>query len=392
MRPSILTFPSSTTTTVTNNLNLQGSGTNRLSLRSSSSGTPFRIDAQGGRVLNSLDVKDSNNINSNIMVADSNSIDSGNNTNWSFGVAPSISFYLDAPSGHITNTNPTYRWKKATPSTNSSITKYELYVQPKDMNTNASIGTPLYIDNIQPSVSNNNGYASYPTYSLHDDGDFLNLTANNYILSPNKYNYRVVAHDSAGNIREESLDFYLDPTTSQTGSSTPTTTLQTNPIPSPSSEPTNTEPTTEIPETTSLLETVNSNISNLNLPSLSVFLSFLTKTGNNIKPVFPLVLLGLLPLLGIITLLTNLGGTPFSWNIISKILQAFGLLPKENASGVVYDTKTGNIVPFAVLTLISSEGDENKIVATLILLQEFTVWWLSIMNMSFQLRKLDLLL
>lgn len=359
-----LTFPSSTTQTILGTLNLQGSGVgSRLSLRSSTSGTPWRIDAQGGRVLNSLDVKDSTNINSNIMLADSNSIDSGNNTGWSFGNT-SISFYLDYPGGnsHITNTNPTYRWKKATPSTNSSITKYELYIQPKDPNTNASIGTPLYIDNIQPSVSNNNGYATYPTYSLHDDGDFLNLLPSSYKLTPGKYNYRVVAHDSAGNVREESLDFYVDPGSSST---TPTNNFV-GFVGSPTAtlEQTNPETTTPSQEIQNILENINNGVSNLNLPFLSVLISFLTTIAQKVKPIFPLVLLGLLPLIGILTLLTNLGlsGPSFSGNLITKILQALGILPKGNSSGVVYDTKTGSVVPFAVLTLISQSG----IIATLI--------------------------
>ncbi len=211
-----LTFTAGTTQIIQGTLTLKGLAGTRLLLRSSSSGTPWNIDAQGGRVLNSLDVKDSNNINSSPMLADANSINSGNNTNWSFGTS-NISFYLDYPGGnsHISNTNPTYRWKKATVTNNSAITKYELFVQPKDIVTNTNIGTRLYIDNILPNIGDNKQYFYYTTYTLHDDGDFLNLVPSDYILMPGKYNFRVVAHDSAGNIREESLDFFVDtsPTT-----------------------------------------------------------------------------------------------------------------------------------------------------------------------------------
>src|SRR6185436_20016222 len=98
-------------------------------------------------------VKDSNNINSSPMIADANSINSGNNTNWQFGssggVPLAISFALDYPGGnsHITNTRPTFRWSKAIVLNNSGITKYELYLD------NGSTGD-FYIDNILPSVFN----------------------------------------------------------------------------------------------------------------------------------------------------------------------------------------------------------------------------------------------
>lgn len=141
-----------------------------------------------------------------------NSTDGGNNFNWIFGTSGNISFYLDYPGGnsHITNTNPTYRWKKATVTNNSAITKYELYIQPKDLITSTNIGTNLYIDNIVPNIGDNKQYAYYPTYTLYDDGSFFNLTPSNYLLTPGKYNFRVVAHDSAGNVREESVDFFVD--------------------------------------------------------------------------------------------------------------------------------------------------------------------------------------
>jgi len=78
------------------------------------------------------------------MAADMNSLDSGNNINWSFGSIAAISFYLDYPSGnsHITNTSPTYRWKKATVFGGAGLTKYELFVQPKDSFDN-NTGTAL---------------------------------------------------------------------------------------------------------------------------------------------------------------------------------------------------------------------------------------------------------
>jgi hypothetical protein len=92
-------------TTITNTLDLQGQSGKLLSLRSSSAGTQWEIDPQSTRTIAYLDVKDSNNVNATaINAAGTDSVDSGNNTNWYFGLA------------------------SGTPATyNSSVTKVEMY-------------------------------------------------------------------------------------------------------------------------------------------------------------------------------------------------------------------------------------------------------------------------
>jgi hypothetical protein len=80
-----LTFASSTTQTILGTLNLQGAASNLLSLRSDSDGTQWKIDPQGTRTIDYLDVKDSNNTNALVINAIStNSVNSNNNTNWIF--------------------------------------------------------------------------------------------------------------------------------------------------------------------------------------------------------------------------------------------------------------------------------------------------------------------
>src|SRR5204862_524207 len=60
-----------------------------LSLRSSSFGTQWKIDPQSVRTIAFLDVQDSNNINATaINAVGTNSVDSGNNTNWVFVATP----------------------------------------------------------------------------------------------------------------------------------------------------------------------------------------------------------------------------------------------------------------------------------------------------------------
>ncbi|TSC72128.1 MAG: RTX toxins and related Ca2+-binding domain [Parcubacteria group bacterium Gr01-1014_38] len=87
-----LTFPSgaSSTQTVVGTWTAKGASGALLSLRSSTDGTQWRIDPQGTRSIEYLDVKDSNNVNATgITTAGLNITDSGNNTGWNFNSAPS---------------------------------------------------------------------------------------------------------------------------------------------------------------------------------------------------------------------------------------------------------------------------------------------------------------
>src|SRR5260221_138372 len=210
-----------------------------------------------------------------------------------------------------------------------NISHFEVWIK-----SSTSSPWTKYIDNILPSQIDSNGDV------------YLNKT--NSLTSTS---YKVKAVDNWNNSQESNVLSFPN-----TLSSLPLTLTSPLPTTTPFEEPTTTLESTPDSVITNISENVNTSISNFNLPSFSVLIYSLTTLANKVKPIFPLVLLGLLPLLGVLTLLTNLGGTSFSWNLISKILQAFGLLPKGNASGTVYDTKTGNIVPFAVLTLTGSDG------------------------------------
>lgn len=88
-----LTFRANDTFTISNALTLQGAASNLLSLRSSASGTQWKIDPQGTRTVSYLDVRDSNNTNATAIDAtDGTNVNSGNNTRWQFSTpAPSAS-------------------------------------------------------------------------------------------------------------------------------------------------------------------------------------------------------------------------------------------------------------------------------------------------------------
>ena len=80
-----LTFEEGKTQTIENNLILEGTKNNRLSLRSSSEGEQYKItlEASGSQTLNQLDVKDSDASDGQTLIA-YNSMNSKNNTNWEF--------------------------------------------------------------------------------------------------------------------------------------------------------------------------------------------------------------------------------------------------------------------------------------------------------------------
>lgn len=80
-----LTFAAGATQTVSNTLTLQGAAGNLLSLRSSQTGNQWRINPQGTRTIDYLDVKDSNNTNASAIIAAGHNVtNSTNNTNWTF--------------------------------------------------------------------------------------------------------------------------------------------------------------------------------------------------------------------------------------------------------------------------------------------------------------------
>ena len=73
-----------TITAATGSVTLQGAAGQLLSLRSSVPGTQWSVNATSPRTLGYLNVQDANNTNATIMAAGSTSVNSGNNTSWTF--------------------------------------------------------------------------------------------------------------------------------------------------------------------------------------------------------------------------------------------------------------------------------------------------------------------
>jgi hypothetical protein len=76
-----LTFGAGTTQTIAGLLTLNGAAGQLLSLRSSTNGSIWNINPQGSVTANYLDVKDSTNLDADVIYP-TNSTDSGNNLNW----------------------------------------------------------------------------------------------------------------------------------------------------------------------------------------------------------------------------------------------------------------------------------------------------------------------
>ncbi|MCK5591548.1 MAG: hypothetical protein KAI72_06300, partial [Candidatus Pacebacteria bacterium] len=105
-------FEATKTQTIAGTLTLTGQSGSLISLRSTSDGTQWKIDPQGTRDVNYVDVKDSNNINTTAIAAFL-SLDSLNNTNWncfSFGVAEFVSI-IDPDDGAGTDYTSLSSWE-----------------------------------------------------------------------------------------------------------------------------------------------------------------------------------------------------------------------------------------------------------------------------------------
>ncbi len=213
-----LTFDASGKQTFVGDLRLNGAPGNLLSLRSSSPGTQWQIDPQAGRLLSYLDVKDSKNTNSDPIIAGTGSVDSGNNTNWSFTGASFVNFSLDSPgdNSYISNERPDFRWRA---SSSGAISSYKLNIDNGDgdfsIDNIPATGTSdiitskymIHYENFSDSDATNN-YISVMTKSSPD----WNSGQNDAKLKEGKRTWSVTAKDNSGNNQLLQRTVFLDTT------------------------------------------------------------------------------------------------------------------------------------------------------------------------------------
>ncbi|MFA5934346.1 MAG: LamG-like jellyroll fold domain-containing protein [Candidatus Paceibacterota bacterium] len=125
---STLTFAANSTTNISNSLTLSGIANNLLSLISSISGTKWNINVSNPAtvIANYLNIKDSTA--SGKAIAPMNSVDSGNNTNWTFNSAPNIPTLVSPSNASYTNDNtPTLSAYYSDPNTgDTGTTNYRI--------------------------------------------------------------------------------------------------------------------------------------------------------------------------------------------------------------------------------------------------------------------------
>ncbi len=234
------------------------------------------------------------------------------------------------------------------------------------------------IDHFEVYYSKNNssgqptGWTNYisniPTSQIDTNGLVIATKTTNLIKFIGSYSFKIQAIDKWGNRQDSNtlgiagISFLLP---------TPFPTFIKNfvtPVPTPFGFTTPVPEVIPTPQTTPevVIPTAAENINNIfSGINLSAALATTTEVANVVKPVLPLVLVGLLPLAGVVVILTNLGSIGASGTAFTRILQALGLLPKGVPNGVVYEVSTGKIVPFAVLTL-TGVGVTQSVYETLI--------------------------
>lgn len=115
-------------------------------------------------------------------------------------------------------------------------------------------------------------------------------------------------------------------------------------------------------EVTQLVPTFLTNIVN-QIPEQ--ILETATAITNALGPVGAAVVATTIPAVGILATLLQLG-QQLSWSLITKVLQAIGLIPPQNPQGIVFDSLTNKPVPFALLTVRSTKQGADAIIETLV--------------------------
>jgi fibronectin-binding autotransporter adhesin len=132
-----LTFEAGSTQTIAGTLTLQGASGQVVSLRSSTPGTKWNLDAQGTRTLAFLDVMDSNSTNATVIDCRANgSVDSGNNVRWMFTTPTAFTWTGATDSNFNTTTN---WYGGAVPISTSDVVYSAVYPVDCTVNANANV-------------------------------------------------------------------------------------------------------------------------------------------------------------------------------------------------------------------------------------------------------------
>lgn len=119
------TFGANQTQTISGTLTLQGASGQELGLVSNSPGTQYKIDMQGARLLEYLNVTDINNINSDTAYCGTGCTDGGNNTNFEFTADPDNGYLYWDNGGGDSNWSTCANWKFNTCPTSVFVAAFD---------------------------------------------------------------------------------------------------------------------------------------------------------------------------------------------------------------------------------------------------------------------------
>jgi len=238
-----LTFEAGKTQTITGITRLKGASGNYLNLRSSSSGTQWKINPQGTRDIDYVDVKDSNNLSSTI-ISPANFTDSGNNTNWAPVPTPvptptinPLTVVSTNPSSGATNiaVNTTISATFSTDIESSTANTSTFLVSSASGAVTGSVTTSGNIVTFTPSsdLANNTVYTAILTTGIYSLGWVISLEPN-YTWS-----FTTIAATATPT-----------PTPTETPTATPIVTLTATPTQTPTETPTATATPTASPTPT----------------------------------------------------------------------------------------------------------------------------------------------
>ncbi len=136
--------------------------------------------------------------------------------------------------------------------------------------------------------------------------------------------------------------------------------------PSPSPGTTIVIPITPVRET--VINTAREIVEQLPSPFLQTISSLppeIQQQIQNAMPVSAVIVSSLIPIATIVSVASQFGWQ-FSFDLLFKILQALGILPKGKPQGLVFDSETSKGVPFALLTVKNTDQRDVAIYETVV--------------------------
>ena len=229
---------------------------------------------------------------------------------------------------------PTFIWRQ--PPTNSPVTKYQFYLNDE-----------LFFDNIPNSDSNTDNYAIfYDPLTDEFNLDILNP------LEDGTYTWKIKVFDENG-------------TSSESVSWTFTITPFVSPSPPPLIPPIEIKVTPPREAIINFTQEIFERIPQPIKALIKLIPEEVVKTVEELAPVSAAVVATALPAASAFAIASQFGGN-MSFQLFIRLLQSLGLLPVGKPQGIVFNSKTHEPVPFALLTIQSDRSNSVQTTETVV--------------------------